>query len=405
MEPTGLDPQNVSFGEALRSLRMHAPSPMSQRDLASALGYDPSFLSRIETGRVHAPKDFFDRLDGVEELQLSTRDREQLLQLHSIAQAASRGLSEPGRRSPFKGLLSDAFGPHLNQQASRDIEEKQTLAAYLAGQLERLGRSRAISIILDSGSLMGFLSEELATLFREDVQWEVHTGNLLAALLLSGSMPVHLLGGRIDSEFGATLSAESEDDLGRLIDRLTAEAIARPTEAAAPLGILSCAAFSAAEGPWSSLHGSSMSFAVSDRHLHWKCTLTGRLPWLILPLNPEKLLRPGKPKWKHIGPIQEAGVSHWKARLRRAAVQDGPVTHVVIALPEPHPFHRRQRILTEIATLLRTGDTPSFDVTTELRIPATGDPGANLLTVLDSETRKPIPCDRLDEILESRDRE
>ena len=382
---------------------MCAPTPMSQRDLAAALGYDPSFLSRIETGRVHAPKDFFDRLDDVEELQLAERDRERLIKLHSIARAADRGLSEPGKRVPFKGLLSDAFGPHLNREASLDMEEKQTLAAYLAGQLARLGRSHAISILLDSGSLVGFLSEELAVLFREDIHWEVRTGNLLAALLLSGSMPVHLLGGRIDNEFGATLSAESEDDLGRLIARLATEASKRPSEAAAPLGILSCAAFSAAEGPWLSLQGSSMSFVTSDRHLHWKRTLIDRLPWLILPLNPEKLLRPGKSTWEHIGPIQEAGVSPWKARLRGAAAQDGPVTHVVLALPEPHPFHRRQRILTEIATLRRTGDTPSFAVTTELRLPTPGDPGANLLTILESGTRKPIPSDDLDDILASRD--
>ena len=56
----------------------------------------------------------------------------------------------------------------------------------------------------------------------------------------------------------------------------------------------------------------------------------------------------------------------------------------------------------DIASLRREGDTPSFTVTTELRIPVPGGPGANLLTVLDSETRKPIPSDDLNSILASR---
>jgi transcriptional regulator with XRE-family HTH domain len=114
---------------------------MSQRRLAEELGYDPSFLSRIETGRVRAPRDFLDRLTGVEGLRLSWQDRDRLVQLSG--EPAAAGERWPGLvgADPLHSFLSGAFGPRVRREASVNPDEKRALGAYLAGRLERLGRS------------------------------------------------------------------------------------------------------------------------------------------------------------------------------------------------------------------------------------------------------------------------
>jgi len=378
---------------------------MSQRRLAEELGYDPSFLSRIETGRVRAPRDFLDRLTGVEGLRLSWQDRDRLVQLSG--EPAAAGERWPGLvgADPLHSFLSGAFGPRVRREASVNPDEKRALGAYLAGRLERLGRSRRIPMILDSGSTTAFLSQELASLSAAGVRWEVHTGNLLAALLLAGSTPVHLLGGRIDSEFGATLSAEAVNELARLIDRLVSSARDAPEEMAMPVGILSCLAFTADEGPWSRLQEAATSVSLPSglpRHVRWKETMIDRLPWLIVPLHSEKLLRPGEPLWKEAGPIRRDGVSRWSARLRRAGETDGPVTHLVLVLPraQADPFHRRAKVLGAVAALLGGSGDSSFAAATELRAPSSGERGANLLTVLDFRTGKALPQGVLSELLE-----
>ena len=406
MDALQINAEDAAFGQELRRLRTRGPHPISQRQLAADLGYDPSFLSRIETGRVGAPKDFLDRLDRVESLHLSTQDRERLLQL-SVSPAVTREWSELRGRDPFGRFLS-AAGPHVRKEARVDRQEKRALAAYLAGRLERLGSSRLTPLILDSGSLAGFLCEELVALFHTGIQWEVYTGNLLAAVLLSGSMPLHLLGGRVNSQFGSTLSAEASENLDRLIDRLCEVSREAPAESSIPLGILSCAAFSAHDGPWSRFYEPSKQqhpSAENSEHFHWKRTMIDRIPWLLIPLNPEKFARVGDTLWADLGPIESDGTNHWRERLRKADDPDGLMTHIVIALPNSSddPFHRRQKILAEIRALLDAEDTPPFVITTDLRSPQSGTRGANLLTVLDTASGKPFPQETLEEILASQD--
>lgn len=406
MDALHVNTEDAAFGQEVRRLRTRGPHPISQRKLAAALGYDPSFVSRIETGRVRAPKDFLDRLDRVEGLDLSTQDRERLLQL-SVSPGVIREWNELRGRDPFGRFLS-AAGPHVRKEARVDRQEKRVLAAYLAGRLERLGAFRSMPLILDSGSLAGFLCEELVALFHAGIQWEVYTGNLLAAVLLSGSMPLHLLGGRVNSQFGSTLSAEASESLGRLIDRLCAASHEAPAETAIPLGVLSCAAFSAHDGPWSRLHEPSTDRHPSGQqseHFHWKQTMIDRIPWLLVPLNPEKFARVGDPLWADLGPIESNATNHWRERLRKADDLGGPMTHIVIAFPasSDDPFYRRRKILAEIRALLDAGDAPPFAITTDLRSPQSGERGANLLTVLDAASGKPFPQETLEEILDSHD--
>lgn len=391
-----------NFGHELRRLRERPIVEMSQQDLAEELGYTNSaFISRIETGKVHPPREFVDRLESIEGLKLT---RDEADNLRELLGEAPRGRNQfsPNRSSRVLPFQMAYLVPRVLQQWDVDRREKEILARFLATHMKGIARSSFLSIILDSGTMAANIADALVAQRPKEGLWRIYTGNLLVAMGLIGAIPVYLLGGQVDAEFGASLSAEAADRLIERIDILKRKA----TEAEIsypPLGVLSCLAFTSSEGPLSRLYESEdvpEAERILSPHIQWKAALMANLPWLLVPLTYQKLDRPRKRAWDIAGPIKCDGTNQWIKRIQRGSVEGGPITQIFLTLPEPGTDPRlREKLswtLRVAYDLINSGPKETrFNVSTELMLPPANKQGGNAITLIDEGTLDSIPTEQL----------
>lgn len=400
------------FGAELRRLRERKHVMLSQQDLAEELGYTNSaFISRIENSKIDPPRRFVNRLEAIESLQLTAAEADNLRELMAEAPLGRN------QRSPVRGRNSAAFPTtrdspvRFRQQEPVDRHEKEVIARFLVMQLKRIARSSFLQVFLDSGTTAAAIAYELAKQASQGEKWKVFSGNLLATEHLLGTVPVHLFGGLIDAEFGASLSVEAANELKQHIDRAKANT-AEHKNRFPPLGVLSCLAFTPTDGPLSrqyELNNVPEADPVPSRHILWKGTLMANLPWLLVPLTYQKLDRPRTVSWRDIaGPIRLKGTSQWLERIRRGADEGGPITQIVLHLPESgtgNDVRLKEKLSWTLnVTSALIHDDPKetrFHVSTELVLPPVRTNQGNSIIVIDGGTREPISREQLEQLFDA----
>jgi transcriptional regulator with XRE-family HTH domain len=323
--------QRRAFGQELRRIRL--ARGIKQQELAESLRVSPSFLSKIENGSVPPPRGFIDRL--IEPLGLSIDEQIRLMNLlQGERETSLPPVLDPSRLFEavqlFQGLFINAFGPRVQRQLSIDYREKLAIGHYLATALDEfVEEKKRVPIILDSGTTILFLAYSILTLGSTSSQWDIYTGNLLAALYLAQARNVYLIGGRLDREFGASLGSETIKQLRELVQELVTRGDTK--KYLPPLGILSCVGFSPSEGPFVRAKdltetGGPDSKEGPSKHYQWKQIILESIPFVILLVTSDKLLRPDSPMWRAtITPIES-----WHKRCEETRYK----TQVILALPE-----------------------------------------------------------------------
>lgn len=375
--------QRRAFGQELRRIRR--ARGMQQQDLAKLLGVSPSFLSKIETGTVPPPRGFIDRL--IEPLGLSIDEQIRLMNLLQGERETLPPVLDPSRLFEavqlFQGLFINAFGPRVQRQLSIDYREKLAIGHYLATALDEfVEEKKRVPIILDSGTTILFLAYSILTLGSTSSQWDSYTGNLLAALYLAQARNVYLIGGRLDREFGASLGSETIKQLRELVEELVTRGDTK--KYLPPLGILSCVGFSPSEGPFVRAKdltetGGPDSKEGPSKHYQWKQIILESVPFVILLVTSDKLLRPDSPMWRPtITPIES-----WHKRCEETRYK----TQVILALPEDN-LDRRARVLAAWNAL--TAGKYHFQAVQTLFGKNEGFSGNNFITVVDTQTFRPL---------------
>lgn len=365
--------QLVDFGRQVRRLRERAGK--SQGELARFLEMDPSYLSRIERGKSRAPRNLVGRLVAVEELSLTADDELEL----QVLSGTSRSVADPMRVLQAidltQSILSGAFGPRVLWQMSVDPQAKRTIARFVAGQLTNLaGEERRCPLVLDSGTTVAFAAHALSEGPGKMGAWDFYTNNILASLYLVDSGQVYLLGGRLDSRFGATLGSETIRQTRSLLKQLNTQ----DRETCAPsIGILSCLAFDATRGPYARISHTDTGRPHMSAHAKLKAVFLETIPYLVVLVTPEKLLRPVDRHWRPlISPIKQGEKDAWEARLERK----DQFTHVVVTLGRRTVRHRE--VVVKTSALLTSGARP-FRLTENLFDQGESQEGNAFLTVLD----------------------
>lgn len=365
--------QIADFGRLVRRLRER--EGLSQGELARLLEMDPSYLSRIERGKAKAPRNLVGRLLSVDSLSLTADDE---LELEMLSRTP-RSIADPMRVLQAidltQSILSGAFGPRVLWQMGVDPQAKRAIARYLAAQLANTARAGCRHpLVLDSGTTVAFVAHALSEGPGKIGAWDFYTSNILASLYLVDSGQVYLLGGRLDSGFGATLGSETIRQTRTLLDKLGTE---ERTTCAPTIGMLSCLAFDPMRGPYARLARTDTGKPLPSAHAELKAVFLETIPNLIVLVTPEKLLRPIDRHWATIiSPIQNGERDAWAARLERS----DHLTHVVMTLGTKTVRHRE--IVLKTSALLTSG-TPPFRLTENLFDSDDAQEGNAFLTVLD----------------------
>ncbi len=391
----------ANFGAELRRLRKSWG--LTQRELASKLHVDPSYLSRIETGKTPPPRDFLERL--IQAVPMTIDEQRGLALFLEPTTTVTLPFLDPVRLAeafePLILLLTSVFSQRLLRQLLVDSKEKHLIGDWLVEQFGPDHLSlKNFRLILDSGTTAAFVAHQLAKL--STIPFDVCTNNLLAAMYLVGKCPLYFLGGRLDYEFGATLSTESLLQLNKLLREKTSQFV----------GVLASLAFSAEEGPYArardlpreplseepQLSDDDLWRLLGDlpffgsrtrpwsRHEAWKALMLGRCKYLIVPVTSEKLLRPRLPMWcPPQGPLlaAPAGEGHpWQNRIQNQDFW----THVILTLPDDE-LKRKQ-----VLNTARTMQSQNFTLVTSLFGQAEGQTQRErkFLTMLDINNGVPL---------------
>ena len=393
--------QALTFGEQLRSLRL--ARGLSQREVANALGVDASYISRIETGKIPPPPGLTDRLKDV--LSLSQDQYIHLLKLLQPEPEREKvligPLQIPTELLQTQALLSGLFSPRMIRQLVVDPEEKNALGHFLSTELIELCDPRKQNpIILDSGTTCAFVAYHLRITAPHGLL-DVYTSNLLASLYLVEKARVYLLGGRVDTEFGATFGSETVEQLSSLLSYLNR---LPPEQANRPVAILACLAFTPSVGPYArkqdlpnsrriQTHEVSDGAAGRSRHMEIKARLISSLPDLVLPLTSEKLIRSELPAWQPIAaPIDSEGHKEWQTRLAGIRPNNAR-THVVLSLPTTGLG--RERVIDAVNSMLNDPVYPFTLVQTLFGRVEEGSGSSRFLTVFDMQRYRALSFDEL----------
>lgn len=369
-EETG---QLVDFGRRVRRLRERAG--LSQGELGRHLDMDPSYLSRIERGKAKAPRNLVGRLMGVDALLLTADDELELEMLSRTPRSVADPMRVLQAIDLTQSILTGAFGPRVLWQMGIDPQAKRAVARYIAAQLANEARADCRHpLVLDSGTTVAFAAHALSEGPGKIGAWDFYTSNLLASLYLVDSGQVYLLGGRLDSGFGATLGSETIRQTRTLLEKLNAE---DRTTSAPSIGILSCLAFDPIRGPYARVARADTGKAFVSPHAELKAVFLETIPYLIVLVTPEKLLRPVDRHWTAlISPIQTGERDAWAARLERR----DQFTHVVMTFGTRTARHREIVLKT---TALLTSGPRAFRLTENLFGPGESQDTNAFLTVLD----------------------